>query len=344
MRRPKIGDLRAVARRAWRAITSAAVILNYHRIVDLESDPWGMAVSPKHFSEHLEVIQRLGWAVRLEDLVKAHHSGRIPKRSIVLTFDDGYLDSLQNAKPELERLGIPATFYVTAGRFTAKREYWWDELENLLLRPGTLPSVLDLAIRGERQRFDLGEGAVYSHVDWDSDRSARIWEARPGTRLSFYEQVHRALRPLQHSEQQAALDAIASWAGVTPSVRSTHQTLTADEVLQLASGTLVEIGAHTLTHMDLAKCDPELQEAEISGGKRSLEALLGRPVGSFAYPFGVFGPESSTIVCKAGFQNACTTAAMSMRRSSDRYLLPRMGVLDCNGEIFERWLRRCFQT
>jgi peptidoglycan/xylan/chitin deacetylase (PgdA/CDA1 family) len=158
----------------------------------------------------------------------------------------------------------------------------------------------------------------------------------------LYRRVHEALRPLHHTDRQVALDAIASWAGVAPSIRATHRTLTADEVAQLASGAGAEIGAHTLTHADLSECESAVQETEIVESKNLLEALIGRRVESFGYPFGLFSPESAALVQRAGFTNACTTIQTSMRRSSDRYLLPRIGVPDCNGEAFEPWLRRCF--
>ena len=344
MRHPKVRDLLTIARRTWRAITAGAVILNYHRVADLESDPWGVAVSRQHFSEHLEVIRRLGLAVRLKDLVEAHRRRRMPRRSVVLTFDDGYLDSLRDAKPCLERAGIPATFYVTTARFAARREYWWDELEWLLLRPGTLPSVLRLTIRGETKLIELAGAADYSETDWRRDRSVRVWEARPGTRLSFYMQVHAALKQLQHPEQQAALDAIAEWSGATPPVRSTHLTLDADEVVELAGGNAIDIGAHTRTHTDLSNCDPALQEREIAGAKESLQEILGSVIESFAYPYGTFGPESAEIVRRAGFTNACAMIKTSVRSSSHPYLLPRIGVPDCDGDAFERLLRRSFQS
>jgi peptidoglycan/xylan/chitin deacetylase (PgdA/CDA1 family) len=60
--------------------------------------------------------------------------------------------------------------------------------------------------------------------------------------------------------------------------------MTADELLELdAAG--IELGAHTVTHPDLATLGEEACLEEIAGSRRVLESLLGHPVTAFAYPF-----------------------------------------------------------
>src|SRR4030095_8520096 len=86
-----------------------ALILMYHRVAELRNDPYLLAVQPNHFSDHLEVIRRHCFPIKLQQLVKALANGRIPKRAVVITFDDGYADNLLNAKPLLERYGTPDT-------------------------------------------------------------------------------------------------------------------------------------------------------------------------------------------------------------------------------------------
>jgi len=83
-----------------------ALILMYHRVADVDSDPFSLCVAPHHFSEHLEVLRKCARPVPLTKLAAEIRNGGIPPRSVVLTLDDGYADNLESAKPALERYGV----------------------------------------------------------------------------------------------------------------------------------------------------------------------------------------------------------------------------------------------
>ncbi|MFQ5983669.1 MAG: polysaccharide deacetylase family protein, partial [Woeseiaceae bacterium] len=51
---------------------------------------------------------------------------------VALTFDDGYRDFIENAAPELNRLGMPATVFIATALMD--QTYWWDEVA-YFLRP-----------------------------------------------------------------------------------------------------------------------------------------------------------------------------------------------------------------
>ena len=80
------------------------VILLYHRVAKVGSDPWALNVSPEHFAEHLDAVRRYGSCMALTAFVQAWDDGSLPSRAVVVTFDDGYADNLHHAKPLLERI------------------------------------------------------------------------------------------------------------------------------------------------------------------------------------------------------------------------------------------------
>lgn len=145
---------RAVMHAARYRLARPPLILLYHRICHLENDPWGIGVSPEHFGEQLEVLRRHHRVIPLAELLRSLDSGGVPRGAVVLTFDDGYSDNLHNAKPLLERFDAPATLFVTSGVVGAGREFWWDELERLLLGPPSLPSPLEIEIEGKVHGWD----------------------------------------------------------------------------------------------------------------------------------------------------------------------------------------------
>src|SRR5262249_17752614 len=118
------------------------------------------------------------------------------------------------------------------------------------------------------------------------------------------------------------------------------------EVVQLAKGGLVEIGAHTVTHPALAELPAAAQRSEIQGSKTRLQGILGCAVTSFAYPYGFrrhYTPETATIVQEAEFGSACSGSSGLVWRDADRFQLPRVSVRDWVGAAFESRLQEWFR-
>ena len=84
-----------------------------------------LCVAPGRFAEHMAVLRNNYNPVPLSQICQWDFS----KNTVVVTFDDGYVDNLLWAKPILERFDIPATIFVTTGYVEDKRPFWWDELE-----------------------------------------------------------------------------------------------------------------------------------------------------------------------------------------------------------------------
>jgi peptidoglycan/xylan/chitin deacetylase (PgdA/CDA1 family) len=99
------------------------MILMYHSVADAAEDPSNLCVSPSRFAEQMAVLQRLGLrGVSIGSLIDAMRVGR--ERGLVgITFDDGYLDVLEAALPELKRRGFTATAFVIAGRLGGTNEW-----------------------------------------------------------------------------------------------------------------------------------------------------------------------------------------------------------------------------
>ena len=277
--------LRRGARYLRNRLVSRALLLLYHRVAEVTTDPHSLCVAPEHFAAHLEVLKERYRCLPLPDLPrKLGLAGRRP--AVVVTFDDGYVNNLYNAKPILERHGIPATVFVATGYLGRDREFWWDELDRLLLQPGNLPPRLDLKIDGLTFEWDLDGTARYTQETYARQRGWRVPQEAPSPRQRAFQALHQLLRPLRASQQHEALDQLRALACADRTARPTHRPLSELEVCELAQGGLVEIGAHTVTHPVLARLPLPEQEAEIRQSKACLEKILGRPVTSFAYPYG----------------------------------------------------------
>lgn len=316
-------------RKLWKGILPQprghALILMYHRIAESNLDPWRLCVSPPAFDRQLGWLRQNCRVIPLRQLAAELRSGKRAKRTVAITFDDGYADNLINAAPLLTRHGLPATFFLTTATLGTQREFWWDELERLLLQPEALPAVLHVGTNGQSRQFQPDPTAAKS---WDprSIRRVNPWQAAPDTRLAFYYSVWAFLKPLEQVARQEALTRIRQQLGAVEQLRETHRTLDFDEVMRLAACAGVDIGAHSVTHAALPERSAELQQWELQQSKRDLEQLIGRPVYGFAYPYGDYGPQSAQFAIEAGYEFACTTEEKRLCSSTTPHMLPRLAV------------------
>jgi peptidoglycan/xylan/chitin deacetylase (PgdA/CDA1 family) len=106
-----------------RADESGLRILFYHRISEDRDE---LAVHPRRFREQMDYLARAGYRVvdivQIADLLDA---GEVPKRTIGLNFDDGYLDVAEHALPVLAEHGFRATVFIATGVTDMRASFAW---------------------------------------------------------------------------------------------------------------------------------------------------------------------------------------------------------------------------
>jgi peptidoglycan/xylan/chitin deacetylase (PgdA/CDA1 family) len=308
-------------------LIGGALILGYHRVAHAHHDIYSLSVKPGNFGEQLEVLRQYARPVTLEQIVRGLADGKLPRKPVALTFDDGYADNLYTLRPMLERYDIPATVFVASGYLG--QQFWWDELERLLMEPKKLPDSLRFLARGTEHHWEL-DGA---------DRGDAL-NGSPRDRAELFQDVHRVLQRLPSEERQDAMAQLRSQVGPEVEARAFDRALTAGELTQLADGGLVEVGAHTVTHPLLAGLPLGLQRDEIRRSKEQLEQLLERPVASFSYPNGSLSEQTEELVREAGFACGCASFKDVTWSQNQLFRLPRFWIGDWDGDRFARWLRR----
>lgn len=327
--------------RAKAALRPKALVLMYHRIAEPESDVWEIAVCPKHFEEQLQVLQKSGKVVSLRSLATGLREGKLKRGSIALTFDDGYADNFLVAKPLLERYQIPATFFITTGNLGQQKEFWWDELEQLLLLTRELPQHLSIHLAEVVYHFDFGTEAhltdaqLQAHRQWQASR-----QPPPGQRAGNYLQIWQLLQPLPHALQQQKLEELRTWAGLAAQVREDYLSMSVAQLKELAANPLFDIGIHTLTHPALACHDREYQQAEIAECRKFLGQTLGNPADLLAYPFGINNATTMAIAAEEKLLAACTTKEEAVSSISYPYRMGRYQVKDWSGSHFAQYVRQ----
>lgn len=140
-------DLAArVVDRALPRRRGSLTILTYHRVDEpsarLDLMPSLISAVPADFKSQMALVARDFDPVSLDDVLDAlDDPRRLPRRAVLVTFDDGYRDFATNAWPILRDASVPATLFVaTAFTDAPHRAFWWDRLWAAVAgaEPGTI--------------------------------------------------------------------------------------------------------------------------------------------------------------------------------------------------------------
>ena len=149
-------------------------VLMYHKVNDVAGNPLTMPVSL--FDEQMDQLRELGYEVVGLDDVLAHYVERapLPSRAVLITFDDGYHDNLDNAARVLHKYGYPAVLFVPIGYLDDRHPLPHEER---LASEGILNPTVDWDELGELERAGIRiESHGISHrplADLEVDEAAR---------------------------------------------------------------------------------------------------------------------------------------------------------------------------
>lgn len=309
------------------------VILMYHRVADVDIDPWELCVSPKHFAQQMAYLKRHRTPLPMTEFVSRNTKGTLPADAVAVTFDDGYLDNLIHAKPALVAEDVPATLFVVTGDETRGQAFWWDELAELVLaHAGPFDDVIEISGTAIRLQWEAAADSPPERA-----RPWRGWEPPRNARQTSFTELRDWLRLLSPAERADRLAWLRERLG-SPRLNG-NSAMTEAQLREFGEGGLIEFGGHTVSHPTLPSLSPKRRREEIEGCRQELTRLIGTPPAGFAYPYGEFDDGVRRDVARSGFAWACTTRSGAVVPTSELFALPRRHVCDWNGRRFARWLR-----
>jgi peptidoglycan/xylan/chitin deacetylase (PgdA/CDA1 family) len=302
LRRARIINYRMRHLQHWvcNLLAPPVVVLLYHRVTTLASDPHSISVTPENFRAQLSYLKKHYQIVRFEE-----DWTKLVGPAFAVTFDDGYADNAREALPVLEDLGVPATFFVSTSGIGSSDEFWWDEMERLV----------------------VGESCSPPSFTLQDSQFGKTWPtATPRQRKEMYRELHRLALKVNHPRRALWLSQLRAWNPRALQHSDTNRIMTRKELQRLAQSHWVTLGAHTVHHSPLSALPEPEQRAEILDSKRHLESYIGRTVEVFSYPFGkkVDYDQTSTRICReAGFSKAASAFPGQAYRWTDPYQIPR---------------------
>lgn len=274
-----------------------------------------LSITPDFLEEALLAAREAGLhPVHLEQLPALLGDPSDTRGVFCVTLDDGYRDNERFAAPVFRKHGVPYTIFVTPGLVERTRTMWWETAEALVRSHTSF-------------RFDFGSGVE----EVRSRSTAEKWLA--------FEKLAAFVERTDEDAAVAAIERAAENCGVDARKIVDDEIMTADELKRLsASDGLVALGAHTLTHPNLARVGAARLEHELRQSALEVASYCGRLPRALAYPYGgrrAVGPRESAAARDSGYRVAVTTqpGVLGPATADDLTLLPRVSL---NGRYQKR--------
>jgi peptidoglycan/xylan/chitin deacetylase (PgdA/CDA1 family) len=229
------------------------------------------------------------------------------RRFACFTFDDGYRDNRDFALPVMREFEAPFTVHVASDFAEGIGQLWWIALEMLIAKA----SSIEADISGVATRLDT---------------------STPAAKEAAFERLHDWLRGLPGGgDLLREMGALCVRYGVDGTAICRELCMSWDELKAFAQDPLISIGAHSVTHCNLARQSREIASQEMTTSRARIENALQRPVVHLAYPYGdkiAAGAREFALAQAAGFNTAVTTRPGMIFPESAGHLtaLPRVSL------------------
>ena len=311
----------AIASSRWRQ--QRLLILCYHGIaMDEEAGPYPeMFLSPEIFARRMEILAQSGCRVLpLGEGLRLLNEGKLPPKSVAITFDDGWADFRACAFPTLQRFGFPATVYLTTYYVLFNRPLFrfalgylmWKRRDQVIENHAApwSPGALDV-------RTNESRAALLQHIDAYAKREQMSGKQKDDLAREFAEAIGADYDDLLR--------------------RRLYHLMNPAEVAEMARGG-IDFQLHT--HRHRTPLEREYFIREIEDNRAKLRELAGPgDYTHFCYPSGANRPEFITWLKESRVESATTCLNGLATRDADAYLLPRL--LDQGGlsdDEFASWV------
>src|SRR5579872_1598929 len=231
------------------------VIVIYHDVTDTP-DPLtaqlGMTTRPDVFRRHIAYFARNFDLIAAADLL----DGRLPRRPLLITFDDAYRSVLDIAGPLLREAAAPSLFFLIAAA----------------VRGDTVPVDNALSLAAET----LGLPRVRTLAGLDDTSAAAVGDIVSGPVAALSRAEIATLK-------QRVFDAL----GTTEATVRRQSTIFLDPAdLARFADCRIAVGNHSMTHSHFRSLSPPELEVEVGQSRAELQRWSGQPVDCLSIPFG----------------------------------------------------------
>jgi len=282
--------------------SESAVILMYHSISSELDRKWidpDIDIPVETFEEQMHYLMKNCKVVSMDHLCESIRSNSpIEPKTVVITFDDGYRNNLQNAVKILEKYKLPATIYLATGYVSRGETQWIDELYTYF-KYRTL-NYLELGGIGKVNLSTCNDSKeAYERLKY------LLIERNTGDRRLLLNQVKEQLCS-SSIPPRLTLD----WQELSKSLKECPN---------------ISLGVHTKNHVDLTNLGEEAIDNQINQSMSDVLKNTSLEVKHFSYPYGRWNQLIRKRVEQAGLLSAVATEQVpAVTTESDTFTLSRI--------------------
>lgn len=268
------------------------------------------------FNENFNVVRM----EQVIDIVK--NGGVFPERSVLLTFDDGYIDHFTYAFPILEKYGFQGSFFIPGKTFTTRRLLDVNKIHYILANANVNKLVKDLL-----ERMDYYRGREF-HFPTNNELWAVYAQA---SRLDikeviFIKQMLQSVLP-GNVRNRILGDLFEKYVGVSEEQLACELYMTEDQIRMLRQHGMF-IGVHGFDHCWMGNMSTDEMKMDIMKALDVMDPFMDAKEWVMNYPYGSFNQDVLNFIEKKGACIGLTTDVRVADLCKDNALtLPR---LDCN--------------
>lgn len=305
---------------------STLLIVNYHYVHEKGVYPYkGIhPTTPHELESQLRLLAGMFEMISGLQLVGLIREGKsLPRKTCLVTFDDGLKDHVQNALPVLHKLGISASFFVCTQPLTELKALTVHKI-HWLRATRTPDDFLGSAMEAAQQS---GVTIDLDKIDAEKANRQYLYDDEGSRKIKFL--LNHILSP---DETRCVVDTMfAKETNEGDFCRSFY--MPAGDI-----GTLLNegqnVGSHTHSHTRLSALRTEYLRRELDLSRTILQELTGRPIDMLSYPYGGATAVSGEVIKqaeKSGYQLGITMERSLNRSLAQPLILARLSTNDVPG-------------
>lgn len=291
-------------------------VLLYHRIIPGENSKEcislpGIVVHQDSFVKHMRFLSENYNVISIDNFLTYRKKRlKLPKKAVLITFDDGWQDNYKYAFPVLKTFNLPAIIFLTAGFIGTINLFWQERLIYLIKILSTSESMpVDFL---EKCNLLECQQLISILIRDPEDKKSLL---RLITHLKQIDETSREnlIRTLElitnkkelHDNERFILD----W----------------EQVKEMIEGN-IDFGSHGISHRILTMFDDQIIRNELVKSKDLIEIKTGEPIRTFSYPNGNYSNTVINYVKEAGYDLAFTVDHGINTLQTDPYRLKRINI------------------